>query len=208
MAYVLYDKERKTLEYIAQYIHRHGYSPTLKEIAEAIGFRALSTAHEHIQSLLLKGYLKRSDGVKRGLDIVDKSIAKTFAGSDPTIELPFMGHIAAGLPLEPHTDPHATFKVASNMVSPTKTAYVLQARGASMIEDGILDGDYLIIEKTEDAHNGDIVVAFLDGGTATVKRFYKEEDRVMLKPANSNMEPLYVTNVRIQGKVVGLVRRF
>ena len=208
MAYVLYEKERKTLEFIAQYIHRHGYSPTLKEIAEAIGFKALSTAHEHIQSLLLKGYLKRSDGVKRGIEIVDKNIAKTFAGSTPSIELPLMGFIAAGTPLEPYTDPHATFKVASNMVSPTKTAYVLQAKGTSMIEDGILDGDYLVVEKTEMANNGDIVVAFLDGGTATVKRFYREEDRVMLKPANSDMQPFYVTNVRIQGKVVGLVRKF
>lgn len=208
MAYVLYEKERRALEFIAQYIHRHGYSPTLKEIAEALGFSALSTAHEHIQSLLLKGYLKRSDGVKRGLEIVDQNIAKTFAGADPTIELPLMGYISAGLPLEPYTDPHATFKVASNMVSPTKTAYVLQAKGSSMIEDGIFDGDYLIIEKTEMANNGDIVVAFLDGGTATVKRFYKEDDRVMLKPANSDMQPIYATNVRIQGRVVGLVRRF
>lgn len=208
MAYVLYEKERNTLEYIAQYIHRHGYSPTLKEIAEAIGFKALSTAHEHIQSLLLKGYLKRSDGVKRGLEIVDQSIAKTFAGSDPTIELPLMGQISAGMPLEPHTDPHATFKVASNMVSPTKTAYVLQVKGNSMIEDGIFEGDHLVIEKTDQAQNGDIVVAFLENGTATVKRFYKEIDRVVLRPANSDMQPIYATNVRIQGRVVGLIRRF
>lgn len=208
MAYVLYEKERKTLEFIAQYVHRHGYSPTLKEIAEALGFHALSTAHEHIQSLLLKGYLKRSDGVKRGLEIVDQAIAKTFAGSDPTIELPLMGFISAGSPLEPHTDPHATFKVASNMVSPTKTAFILQVKGSSMIEDGILDGDYVVIEKTEEANNGDIVVALLENGLATIKRFYKEVDRIMLKPANSAMDPIYATNVRIQGKVVGLVRRF
>lgn len=208
MAYVLYEKERKTLEFIAQYIHRHGYSPILKEIAEALGFSALSTAHEHVQSLIIKGYLKRSDGVKRGLEIVDSNIAKTFAGNDPSLELPLMGYIAAGSPLEPHTDPNATFKVASSMVSPTKTAYILQVKGSSMIEDGILDGDYVVIEKTELANNGDIVVALLENGLATIKRFYKDVDRIVLKPANSEMQPIYATNVRIQGKVVGLVRRF
>ena len=126
----------------------------------------------------------------------------------PTLTLPLMGYIAAGQPLEPHSDPEATFGVASNMLTGKRTSYVLQVKGSSMIEDGILDGDFVVIEKTETAKNGDIVVALVDDSLATLKRFYKEGDRIVLKPANSTMEPIYPKEIRIQGVVVSLVRRF
>ena len=119
-----------------------------------------------------------------------------------------MGYIAAGKPLEPHSDPNATFQVSASMMSGKKIAYVLQVKGNSMIEDGILDGDYVVIEKAEDAVNGDIVVALVDGNLATLKRFYKEDGKVVLKPANAQMEPIYPNFLTIQGKVVGLVRKF
>jgi repressor LexA len=124
------------------------------------------------------------------------------------MSLPLLGYIAAGRPLEPHTDPSATFDVASSMISGKKPSYVLEVKGSSMIEDGILDGDYVVIEKSDLAKNGDIVVALVDESLATLKRFYKEGERVVLKPANAAMEPIYPTNVRIQGICVGLVRRF
>ncbi len=129
-------------------------------------------------------------------------------GQLPSIELPLMGFIAAGRPLEPHTDPNATFQISASMISGKKTAYVLQVKGESMIEDGILDGDYVVIEKSEVANNGDIVVALVDDNLATLKRFYKEGNKVVLKPANSAMEPIYPNQLKIQGIAVGVVRKF
>jgi repressor LexA len=129
-------------------------------------------------------------------------------GSKPAIELPLMGYIAAGQPLEPYTDPNATFYVSASLLSGKNTAYVLQVKGRSMIEEGILDGDYVVIEKVNVASNGDIVVAIVDDNLATLKKFYKEDGKVVLKPANSEMSPIYPTRLTIQGRVVGLVRKF
>ena len=119
-----------------------------------------------------------------------------------------MGFIAAGKPLEPHTDANATFQVSASMLSGKKTSFVLQVRGSSMIEEGIHDGDYVIIEKTVDVHNGDIVVAIVDDNLATLKKFYKEGERVVLRPANATMDPIYPNSLTIQGRCVGLIRRF
>ena len=119
-----------------------------------------------------------------------------------------LGFIAAGAPIEPYTDPNAAINIPASFVSGKKRTYVLQVRGESMIEDGIMDGDHVIIEQAEAANNGEIVVALLDNGMATLKRFFKETTRIRLEPANAKMQPIFVKNVRIQGKVVGLVRRY
>ena len=129
-------------------------------------------------------------------------------GVEPSIELPLMGYIAAGQPLEPHVDPNATFQISASMISGSKTAYVLQVKGESMIEDGILDGDYVVIEKVDRATNGEIVVALVDDNLATLKKFYKEGEQIVLKPANASMQPIYPKSLKIQGRVVGLVRKF
>lgn len=205
---VLYRKERELLEFLAQFQKQYGYSPTLKEMAEATGHRSVSTVHAIIRSLVDKGYLQKVDGNTRVLKILDENITSTFLGNLPSIELPLMGYIAAGQPLEPHTDPNATFHVSASLLTGSKTAYVLQVKGVSMIEDGILDGDYVVIEKVQQANNGQIVVALVDDNLATLKRFYKEGDRIILKPANSTMEPIYPRTLKIQGRVVGLVRKF
>lgn len=205
---VLYRKERQVLEYLAQFQKQFGYSPTLSEIASATGHKSNSTVHTLIKSLVEKGYVQKVDGNTRVLKIIDDKISSTFLGTTPSIELPLMGYIAAGKPLEPHTDPNATFQISASMISGKKTAYVLQAKGDSMIEDGILDGDYVVIEKSEIADNGDIVVALVDDNMATLKKFYKEGEKVILKPANSSMEPIYPKSLRIQGIAVGIVRKF
>jgi len=119
-----------------------------------------------------------------------------------------MGFIAAGSPLEPHTDPNATVQISASMISGKKIAYTLQVKGNSMIEDGIFDGDYVVIERVQEAINGDIVVAIVDDNLATLKRFYKENGKVVLKPANAAMEPIYPNSLLIQGKVVGLIRKY
>lgn len=208
MAGVLYKKERELLAFLAQYQKQHGYSPTLKEMAEATGHRSVSTVHAIIRNLVDKGYVQKDDGNSRVLKIKDDNIGPVVTGVEASLELPLMGYIAAGRPLEPHTDPNATFQISASMLTGLKTAYVLQVKGESMIEDGIFDGDYVVIEKVNQATNGEIVVALVDDNLATLKRFYKEDGRVVLKPANARMEPIYPVTIRIQGRVVGLVRKY
>jgi repressor LexA len=205
---VIYKKEREVLEYLAQFQRQFGYSPTLAEIAEATGHRSNSTVHSLIKSLVDKGYIQKVDGNNRVLKIVDQKVTFSLLGSTASIELPLMGFIAAGKPLEPHSDPNATFHVSASMISGKRTAYVLQVKGNSMIEDGIFEGDYVVIEKTNIAVNGDIVVALVDNNLATLKRFYNENGKIILKPANAEMEPIYPNFLTIQGKAVGIVRKF
>ena len=207
MAGVLYKKEREILEYLAQFQRQYGYSPTLMEIALATGHKAKSTIHAIIRSLVDKGYIQKVEGNTRVLKIIDEK-AFGHLTNKPSVDLPLMGFIAAGSPLEPHTDPHAAFSISASMISGKHTAYVLQVKGSSLIEDSILDGDYVVIEKDQDVSNGDLVVAIVDDNLATLKKFYKENGRVVLKPANSQMEPIYPNSLTIQGKVVGVVRKF
>ncbi|MBU1000840.1 transcriptional repressor LexA [Patescibacteria group bacterium] len=204
MPVTLYRRQKQILGFIKQYIDKYGYSPTLSEIAVSIGVSSLATVHEHLQALVLKGVIKKFEGAVRGIEVLDQKISSSLKG----IELPILGFIAAGQPIMTYTDPDATVKVAPNMISGKKRSYVLQVRGDSMIEDGILDGDHVIIEEQNTAEDGDIVVALLDNGLATLKKFFKEPGRVRLEPANSQMSPIYATDVEIQGKCVGVIRRF
>ena len=208
MAGVLYRKEREVLEFLAQFQRQYGYSPTLVEIAKATGHRSNSTVHTLIKSLVEKGYIQKVEGNTRVLKIIDEKVTFSMLGSKPAIELPLMGFIAAGMPLEPHTDPNATFHVSASLLSGQKTAYVLQVKGQSMIEDGILDGDYVVIEKINEAMDGDIVVAIVDDNLATLKKFFRENGTVVLKPANSQMQPIYPKSLTIQGRVTAVVRKF
>ena len=205
---VLYRKEREVLEFLSQFQRHYGYSPTLGEIAKATGHRSNSTVHAIIRSLVEKGYVQKVEGNSRVLKIIDQKVAMTFDGTQPSIEVPLMGFIAAGMPLEPHTDPNAVLQISGSLISGKLTSYALQVKGDSLIEDGILDGDYVIIEKTTEASNGDIVVALVDNNLATLKKFYREDGKIVLKPANANMEPIYPTQLTIQGKVAALVRKF
>jgi repressor LexA len=204
MAVTLYKRQRQIVDYIAQYMQKNGYSPTLKEIAESINVSSLATVHEHLQALQRKKIIKKHDGAVRGIELLDR----TFLKMSDSVDLPLLGFIAAGSPIEPHTDPNASFKVSPEMISGKRRSYVLQVKGLSMIEDHIDDGDFVVIEETQEVNDGDIVVALLDNGLATLKRFYKEVTRVRLEPANSTMSPIYATNVQIQGRVVGLIRKF
>lgn len=204
MPVTLYKRQRQIVDYLAQYIQRNGYSPTLREIADALGVSSLATVHEHLQALERKHVIRRHEGSARGIELIDR----TFIKMTESVDLPVLGFIAAGQPIEPHTDPNASFKVSPEMITGKRRSYVLQVKGESMIEDHIADGDYVVIEETQVVNDGDIVVALLDNGLATLKRFYKELTRVRLEPANSSMSPIYATNVQIQGRVVGLIRKF
>lgn len=204
MPVTLYKRQRQIVDFVGQYIQKNGYSPTLQEIADAIGVSSLATVHEHLQALERKGVIRKFEGSVRGLELTDDR----FTQDSADVELPVLGFIAAGQPIQPMTDPNATFGVSHQMVSGKRRSYVLQVKGDSMIEEGILDGDYVVVEEQPDVHNGDIVVALLDNGLATLKRFFKEATRVRLEPANSAMAPIFATRVRIQGKVVGVIRKY
>jgi repressor LexA len=169
---------------------------------------SLATVHEHLQALVKKGIIRRYEGAIRGIEIIDEKISAALQG----IELPMIGFIAAGEPIDAIEHPYETVTVSSDLVSKTKRCYVLQVKGDSMIEEGIFNGDYVVIQQQETAQNGDIVVALLDGGFATLKAFFREKDgRIRLQPANKTMDPIFVDknqDIRIQGKVTGVIRRY
>lgn len=203
----LYKKQKQILDYISQYIQVNGHSPTLQEIADAMGLSSLATVHEHIQSLEKKGILKRYDGAVRGLEIVNDS----FSSSLSAVSLPLIGYIAAGKPIEAIENPLTTVLVSSDIVSKTKRCFVLQVRGESMIEENICDGDYIVVQQQDTANDGQIVVALIDNEFATLKTLYREKDgRIRLQPANKKMDPIYVDpkSLQIQGVVTGVIRRF
>ncbi|HEX6977480.1 MAG TPA: transcriptional repressor LexA [Patescibacteria group bacterium] len=205
MAPVIYARQRQILDFIREHIQTSGSAPTLKQIANALGVSSLATVHEHLQTLEAKGLIKRRHGKSRSIELVNED---AIFPNGQTVSVPILGFIAAGSPLEPYTDPNATMDIAPSFVSGKKRVYVLQVRGESMIEEQIRDGDYVVVEEANEAKNGEIVVALLDTGMATLKRFYKEATRIRLEPANSTMSPIFVKSVRIQGKVVGLIRKF
>jgi repressor LexA len=205
MALIIYKRQKQILGFIKQFIQSNGTAPTLKQIAEAIGVSSLATVHEHLQALEAKGLITRKSGKMRSIELASSNIN---LGKPEGFEAPILGFIAAGAPIEPYTDPNATMNIPASFVSGKKRTYVLQVRGESMIEDGIMDGDHVIVEQAEAATNGEIVVALLDNGMATLKRFFKETTRIRLEPANAKMQPIFVKNVRIQGRVVGLVRKY
>ncbi|MBX4205704.1 transcriptional repressor LexA [Candidatus Microgenomates bacterium] len=203
---VIYKRQQQILDFLDQFIQKYNCAPTLRQIADAMGVSSLATVHEHLQTMEEKGLIKRRGGRNRSLEILhghDNSNTPT----SPFITVPILGFIAAGQPLQPHTDPNASIDVPPAFVSGQKRVYVLQVKGDSMIEDHITDGDYVIVEQTNQARNGEIVVAMLENGMATLKRFFKEATRIRLEPANSTMAPIFAKDVQIQGKMVGLIRK-
>jgi len=204
MASILYKKQKQILDFIEKKIEKYGCAPTLTEIADHMGVSSLATVHEHISALEKKGFIKRYAGAVRGIELL-KSVREKIANF---IELPILGFIACGAPIETYSDPNATLQVSSSLIKPGDKSFVLQAKGDSMIDDGILSGDYVVLREQKNANNGDIVVAVLENGFATLKRFYQEASRIRLQPANSEMSPIYVTNVEIRGKVVAIIRQF
>lgn len=204
MAPIVYKRQGQILDFIKQYIQTYGTAPTLRQIADAINVSSLATVHEHLTALETKGLIKRKGGKSRAIQVVNQNIDFSPEG----VEVPILGFIAAGAPIEPHNDPNASVSIPPSFGSSKKRVYVLQVRGDSMIEEQIRDGDFVVIEQGEEARDGEIVVALLDNGMATLKRYFKEATRIRLEPANSTMSPIFVKNVRVQGKVVGLIRKY
>ncbi len=204
MAIVIYKRQRQILDFIKQHIQKTGSAPTLRQIADALDVNSLATVHEHLQTLETKGLIKRQHGKTRAIELLDDK----FNPEKKALTAPVLGIIAAGAPLEPYPDPNATIDIAPSFAANGKRVYVLQVRGDSMIEEQIRDGDYVVVQEQEIAKDGEIVVALLPNGMATLKRFYKEATRVRLEPANSTMNPIFVKDVKIQGRCIGVIRKF
>jgi len=202
MVAIIYKRQKEILELIKKSIDKYGYAPTLTEIADKLNLSSLATVHEHLATLEKKGFIRRYRGAVRGIEVLEQD------NGSHSIELPILGFIACGQPLEPYTDPNATLAVSVGVVKSADKSFVLQAKGDSMIDDGILSGDYVVVKEQISANNGDIVVAVLKNGFATLKRYYEEVGRIRLQPANSTMAPMYVTDVTIRGKVVAVIRQF
>ena len=191
-------KQKLILDFITEFIASNGYAPSYREIGEHFGLSSVSTVAEHIDTLATKGYLSKEENEARSLQL-------TPSWDDATFEVPLMGIIAAGSPIQAIRT-NETIDIPRDMMGPK--VFALKVRGDSMIEDGIFNGDYVIIEQTQVAKNGDIVVALIDRENVTLKRFYQEKDRVRLQPANKSMKPIYAKNVVVQGKVKGIIRKF
>ncbi len=204
----LYKRQKQILDYISQYIQINGAAPTLQEIADAMELSSLATVHEHLETLERKGVIQRYEGAVRGIEIT----ADSYAGTPLMgIDLPLVGYIAAGEPIEANENQLETVTVSPDLVNKVKRCYVLQVKGDSMINEGIFDGDYVVIQKQETAENGDIVVALLEGSFATLKSFYREKNgKIRLQPANEKMDPIIVDSkdVLVQGKVTGVIRKY
>lgn len=206
MAHILPKTKQKVLQFLKDYIEQHGYAPTLSEIAKFLDVNALSTVHEHLQFLEERGFIERAEGEERGITL--KSAVQQFvAAVAQSISLPIVGTIAAGSPIEAIESRDVSLAVPEEIVR-GKNAYVLKVRGDSMIESFIADGDYVVIEKTDFAKDGDTVVALLDDGTATLKKFFKKRNFIRLQPANRTYSPIDVKSVVIQGKVLGVIRQY
>ena len=197
-------RQREILDYLNDYAEKLGYAPSFEEIAEKFGYSSLATVHEHLSNLERKGYIRRSYNESRAIEILPSDV---FAKA---IELPMLGAVAAGTPLEAHLTGE-TMSVPESFVRRTGQHYVLKVRGNSMIDAHISDGDFVVVQEKPAADNGDMVIAMLGTGGATVKKYYRERDgRVRLQPANDTMQPMYVNEneIAIQGIVVGVMRRY
>jgi len=200
-------RQREVLDYIRGYTAAQGYPPVLTEIGAACGAVSATAALAHVIALEKKGFVKRDPHRARGIELVEQPAAKTLEEQAPLYRLPIVGEIAAGQPIEAYEDKSESLWIEATLArSPSN--FVLRVRGLSMIGDGILDGDYVVVQPQSTAENGETVVALIDGAGVTLKRFYRERGRIRLQPANPYVEPMIVSDVAIQGKVVAVVRRF
>jgi repressor LexA len=215
------ERRQRIVDFIAHTVEDRGYPPSVREIADAVGLASTSAVHHHLIALERDGLLERGTHSSRALRLTTPRAAQAAprrlsegAKVTPfrmpvereTLSLPVMGEIAAGQPIEAYEDAAETLEVPRSLEA-HEDSYVLRVRGKSMIDALIDDGDFVIVQPQATARDGDIVVALLEDNGVTLKRFFREKDRIRLQPANAEMDPIYATDVQIQGKVVGVIRR-
>lgn len=197
-------RQREILTYLDAYSEQNGFAPSFEEIADHFRYNSLATVHEHLTNLERKGYIKRNYNESRAIEILPTEVTPR------AVELPLLGTVAAGYPIE-SIEANETYAVPDAMINRGGNHYVLRVRGNSMIDEQIRDGDFVVVNERQRADNGEMVIAMLNGNSATVKKYYRERDgRIRLQPANETMAPIYVheNDIAIQGIVVGVMRKY
>lgn len=205
MKQTLTKKQKQMLDFIKKSSGDNGYPPSFREIMEGLDYSSVATVAQHIDNLVSKGFLFKRDNEARSIQLVETDL-----DFSDQVHLPLLGVIAAGQPITVIDDPQETLEVPPFMIK-SEHSYVLRVKGDSMVDDGILDGDYIVIRENKNPNNGDMVVAMIKGFSATLKRFYRERDRIRLQPANSNHKPFYIEPgeaIEIQGVVTGVIRSY
>ncbi len=192
-------RQQQILEFVKDFLNQHGYSPTLEEIAEHFGISSLNGVYKHLKALELRGQIRRLSNQARSIQVVEKT---------PRATLPLLGRVAAGRPVEAVNTPEEICVPESFLTG--KSNYVLRVTGDSMIDEQIRHGDYVVLEQRQQANNGEIVIALVDGENATLKKYYREGSQIRLQPANEKLDPILLdeSRVRVQGVVVGLMRKY
>ena len=195
-------RQREILDYLSEFIEQHGYAPSLEEIGRRFGLSSLATVHKHLTNLQDKGFIRRAWNRSRSVELVPTRMGGR------ALDLPLLGYVAAGAPIEAVVS-NETVTVPEELVG-TRDTYALRVRGNSMIDEQIRDGDLVVVEDRQTAHNGEMVIALLEGAEVTLKKFYRENGHVRLQPANDAVAPIIVRadKVQVQGVVVGVMRRY
>ncbi len=207
-------RQQEILEYIRKYIRQNHFPPSIRDIAAHFSLASAGGVHKHLNNLKKKGVLTFENNISRSIHILDgqestQSPKTAPVNSSGILELPLMGKVAAGIPIQ-HLLENETIEIPESMIRQPSKSYVLQVQGNSMIEECICDGDFVIVEHREHADNGDMVVAMINHEEATLKKYYHEGNRVRLQPANYDMDPIYVDpqTLSIHGRVVGVLRQY
>ena len=202
-------RQRQVYDFIHGFVQKNGYSPSFEEIGDGLGLSSLATVHKHVTNLEKKGLLRRDYNRSRSIDVLPvRGLFKRQPQKAPSeIALPLLGRIAAGQPIEAVENPET---ISLGDITRSKDVFVLQVKGESMKDEHIVDGDYVLVEKTESAHDGEIVVALVEGTDATLKRLYREGVNIRLQPSNVAMKPIVVPakSVQVQGRVIGVLRKY
>ena len=195
-------RQREILDYLNEFIEQHGYAPSLEEIGRRFGLSSLATVHKHLTNLQDKGFIRRAWNRSRSVELVPTRMGGR------ALDLPLLGYVAAGIPIEAVVS-NETVTVPEDLVG-TRDTYALRVRGNSMIDEQIRDGDVVVVEDRQTAHNGEMVIALLEGAEVTLKKFYRENGHIRLQPANDAVAPIIVRadKVQVQGVVVGVMRRY
>lgn len=198
-------RQSEVLNFVKEFMVSHGYPPTVREICNSLGLSSPATVHSHLAQLESKGYIKKNSNKNRAIELLVNN--EYLTKKDDVIEVPLLGKITAGSPIEAIERPNEYFSLPAYLIPKQKEVFTLKVSGESMINAGIFDGDIVIVERTNTARNGEIVVAMTDENEVTLKTFYKENGYFRLQPENDTMEPFIFKNITILGKAIGLYRK-
>lgn len=198
-------RQSEVLNFVKEFMVSHGYPPTVREICNSLGLSSPATVHSHLAQLESKGYIKKNSNKNRAIELLVNN--EYLTKKDDVIEVPLLGKITAGNPIEAIERPDEYFSLPAYLIPKQKEVFTLKVSGESMINAGIFDGDIVIVERTNTARNGEIVVAMTDENEVTLKTFYKENGYFRLQPENDTMEPFIFENITILGRAIGLYRK-